>query len=153
MKFFILFTTSALLWLATATIVHADKVQVSQLNLGESESMQVFRFTDGTNEISGRLLKKTKKSKAPVKKKSKSPVKKKSESQKPSQKPSRTCEKVCLKAGEDATFNQILLDMAAAIAADSNSISTDQVIWLCADMTLSVLTAYGLVVVTPTTTS
>jgi hypothetical protein len=71
---FVQLVTSTLLWLVTGTTVHADKFPVSRLSHGESGPRQVNRFTDGTHGESGRILKKTKKSKAPAKmKKSKAP--------------------------------------------------------------------------------
>jgi hypothetical protein len=94
MKSFILIVTATLLWLTTTallpTTVGSDKVEVSRFN------------HEGTHEVSGRLLKKTKKSKAPAKKK-------KGKSQAPSKKPSKrpSCACVSTLAGFTAQMTSL----------------------------------------------
>jgi hypothetical protein len=106
MKTFILLVTSALVWVATTTTTtaNADKVQISQLNHGESERT----FIDGTQEKSGRTLKK-----APKTKKSKSPAKKKAKSDVPSSKPSKQpsgCSSNCYSNSDSPAFVTKLTD-------------------------------------------
>jgi hypothetical protein len=97
MKPFTLIVTTTLLWLATtsllATTVHADKVAVSQSDLGSHEEsghnlVSTVNYGD-THKETERILTKAKKTRPPAMKKGKSNAPSKKPSKPPSKKPSK----------------------------------------------------------------
>ncbi len=118
MKSFTLIAAAALLWLTTTallpTTVISDKVEVSRFHNG------------GTHEDSGRLLKKTKKSKAPKTKKGKSKAPVKKPSKKPSKQPSAKPSKLCQQSCTQTEFNDFV----------NNVIGTSATFSTCGDITI-----------------